>query len=224
MSLQRLASKAAARLLDTNIVYGMMLSILLEESDRLKPNTVQLYLVGRSIKSSHDCPQLDFYQANLISKRSSTLLRLLRHFVCGHIVNTAKSGAYKTQTTFENATLQLIRTIQTCITIDASSRVIRMAKEIDAKTPSYVKKGFDPSTGEVMVERHYIARNVWSSAIPEMCKMMRQHLFPLFHTDSYDLVETVLDIGSKLVMSVDECYVYRKGEYKCYRLLSFPKN
>ena len=87
-----------------------------------------------------------------------------------------------------------------------------MAKEIDSKSPSKVRKAFDPDTGEVMAEGHYIQRNVWGVAIPEMAKMMRQHLLSLFHAESHDLILTILDTRNKLVMSVDECYVYKKGE------------
>ena len=210
MEEHQLAAEAATRLIDTNAIYGMMLSILLERSDRLKPNTLQLFLVGRSIKSVQNSTRLDFYQSNLISKRCNSLLRLMRHFVCGHIVNSASQ--HPTGSSFASASFLLIKTIQTCISVDATCRIIRMAKEIDSKSPSKVRKAFDPDTGEVMAEGHYIQRNVWGVAIPEMAKMMRQHLLSLFHAESHDLILTILDTRNKLVMSVDECYVYKKGE------------
>jgi len=87
-----------------------------------------------------------------------------------------------------------------------------MAKEIDSKSPSKVRKAFDPDTGEVMVEGHYIQRNVWEVAIPETAKKMKQHLLSLFHEECHALIQTILDTRNKLVMSVDECYVYKKGE------------
>jgi len=205
-----LAAEAATRLIDTNAIYGMMLSILLEQSDRLKPNTLQLFLVGRSIKSIQTSAHLDFYQPNLISKRCNTLLRLMRHFVCGHIVNSATQ--HQTESAFATASFHLLKTIQSCTSVDGICRVIRMAKEIDSKSPSKVEKAFDPETGEVMVVGHYIQRNVWEVAIPEMAKMMRHHLLSLFHEECHSLIQTILDTRNKLVMSVDECYVYKKGE------------
>ena len=210
MDEHQLASEAATRLIDTNAIYGMMLSILLEQSDRLKPNTLQLFLVGRSIKSVQNSTRLDFYQSNLISKRCNSLLRLMRHFVCGHIVNSASQ--HPTESSFASASFLLIKTIQTCISVDATCRIIRMAKEIDSKSPSKVRKAFDPDTGEVMVEGHYIQRNVWEVAIPETAKKMKQHLLSLFHEECHALIQTILDTQNKLVMSVDECYVYKKGE------------
>lgn len=217
MDEHQLASEAATRLIDTNAIYGMMLSILLEQSDRLKPNTLQLFLVGRSIKSVQNSTHLDFYQSNLISKRCNTLLRLMRHFVCGHIVNSATQ--HPTESSFATASFLLIKTIQTCTSVDATCRAIRMAKEIDSKSPSKVKKAFDPDTGEVMVEGLNIERNVWQVAIPEMAKKMKQHLLALFHVECHGLILTILDTRNKLVISVDECYVYKKGE--CHCLLSW---
>ena len=220
-----LAKEASSRVIDTNAVHGMMIAILLEQSDRLKPNTLQLFLVGRAIKSVQNASHLDFYHPNLISKRSSTLLRAMRHFICGHVVNSARDNRYQSESAFAKETFQLIRAVQTCTSVDAICRNIRMAKEIDSKLPSKVEKGFDPSTGEVRVEEMYIKRETWGSTISEMNDRFRKHLFPLFHPQSHCLIESVLNISNKLVMSVDECYVYTQGEYRnCYQDLFYQSS
>ena len=216
--------EASSRLIDTNAVYGMMMAILLEPSDRLKPNTLQLFLVGRSIKSVQDSLRLDFYHPNLISKRSSSLLRAMRHFVCGHVRNSARDNMYPSESSFAEATFKLIRAVQTCMSVDAVCRNIRMAKEIDSKLPSKVEKGFDPNTGEVRVEQMYIKREIWGSAISEMNDRFRKHLFPLFHPQSHCLIESVLNTTNQLVMSVDECYVYSQGKFRHYHQYIFSVN
>ena len=105
-----------------------------EPSSQLKPITLQLHLIGRGIKSVENSTYLTFHHANGIGKNCNSLLRLVRHFVCGHIVNTARDGiAPFNHDDFMNNTYQLLKTIQISISIDAVCRCIWMAKHIESK-------------------------------------------------------------------------------------------
>jgi len=213
MEQDELTAEASKRIIGTNILFGMMISILLEPSSQLKPNTLQLYLIGRGIKSVENRTHLTFHHANGMGKNCNSLLRLFRHFVCGHIVNTARDGAAPfNHDDFMKNTYQLLQTIQISISIDAVCRCIRMAKHIESKSGSCVKKGFDPNTGEVMVQQIYIPRVVWGRAIPTAVEAFRTHLFPLFRC--HDILELVLNTQNKLVMAGEDVYVYINGEFE----------
>lgn len=211
MEQDEITAEASKRIIGTNILFGMMLSILIEPSSQLKPNTLQLYLIGRGIKSVANSTYLTFHHANGIGKNCNSLLRLVRHFVCGHIVNTARDGiAPFNHDDYMNNTYQLLKTIQISISIDAVCRCIRMAKHIESKSGSCVEKCFDPNTGEVMVQQIYIKRDIWGRAIPTTVEAFRAHLFPLFRC--HDTLELVLNIQNKLVMAGEDVYVYINGE------------
>ena len=211
MKEDEIAEESAKRIIDTNILFGMILSILLEPTDKLKPNTLQLFITGRAIKSVQDKSYLQFYNANKIGKRCNSLLRVFRHFVCGHIVRRARETIPTVNhEVFINTTYQLLQTIQICPSIDSICRCIRMAREIERKSPSGVFKGFNPHTGQIRVDTIYVNREVWSKAICVTAEKLKDSLFRLFAC--HGLLEHVLNTNNKLVMTGEDNYVYINGE------------
>lgn len=209
MDEDEMLQETCKRVIDTNILFGMMIAILLEEPTGLKPNTLQLYLVGRGLKSVATRSYLQFHHANGMSKNCNSLLRLMRHCICAHICTTARDERFD-YASFRNDTTRLLKVVQTCDSISSVCRTIRMAKEIDRKEPANVLKCFNPKTGEVMVQQIYIKKEVWSKAIPTTIEDLKHPLYDLFHC--HQLLDAFLDIGNKLVMSGEDVYVYIKGK------------
>ena len=48
---EEMQNETSKRIIHTNILFGMMISILLENPSGLKPNALQQYLIGRGLKS-----------------------------------------------------------------------------------------------------------------------------------------------------------------------------
>ena len=207
----QLSEETQSRIIETNILYGTMLQILLEPSNKLQPNTLQKYLVGRAIKYVQTKSFLQFYHPNEIGKRCNSMLRLFRHFVCGHIVCKARDANPDfDHDKFMASSYQLLKSVQICDSSDAICRSIRMAKEVDRKTPSTVSKGFMPGTGEVMVNQVYIAKVVWSTAIPSTGDLFKSSMYKLFRC--HELLDAVLNTNNKLVMAGEDKYVQVNGE------------
>ena len=207
----QLSEETQSRIIETNILYGTMLQILLEPSNKLQPNTLQKYLVGRAIKYVQTKSFLQFYHPNEIGKRCNSMLRLFRHFVCGHIVCKARDANPDfDHDKFMASSYQLLKSVQICDSSDAICRSIRMAKEVDRKTPSKVSKGFMPGTGEVMVNQVYIAKEVWSTAIPSTGDLFKSSMYKLFRC--HELLDAVLNTNNKLVMAGEDKYVQVNGE------------
>ncbi len=214
------------RIIGTNILFGMMISIFTENPTGLESNTLQQYLIGRGLKSVSSRSYLGFRAANEISKNSNNLLRLVRHMVCGHICRTARqisSNPSFNQDKFMRDTVKLLKVIQNCDSTSSSCKHIRMGKEIDRKNPTKVAKGFDPKTGEVMVGQIYIAKPIWSKAIPTTAEKFKLHLYPLFTCPH--LLDKFLNVENKLVMTGTNCneiYVLVKGESILQTILILP--
>ena len=76
-----------------------------------------------------------------------------------------------------------------------------------------VAKASDPQTGEVMVAQIYIAKPIWSKAIPTKEAKFKQYLYALFQC--HKVLDKFLNVENKLVMTgtnLDEVYVLVKGE------------
>eukprot|EP00984_Skeletonema_dohrnii_P014830 scaffold6318_cov228-Skeletonema_dohrnii-CCMP3373.AAC.1 len=124
MNEEEMQKETTKRIIGTNILFGMMINILTENPKGLKSNALQLYLIGRGLKSVSSRSYLGFCAANEISKNCNNLLRLMRHMVCGHICRTARR--------------------------DHNFDHDKMGKEIDKQyNPSTIHKAIDPITGEV---------------------------------------------------------------------------
>lgn len=214
MEEEELKAETSKRIIGTNILFGMMIRIFTENQTGLKPNTLQQYLIGRGLKSVSSRSYLGFYAANEISQNSNNLLRLVRHMVCGHICRMARSSSPSfNQDEFMRDTVTLLKVIQTCDSTSSSCKHIRMGKEIDRRNPTRVAKAFDPGTGEVMVAQIYIAKPIWSKAIPTTEAKFKHHLYPLFQC--HEVMDKFLNVENKLVMTgtnLDEVYVLVKGE------------
>ncbi len=85
-----------------------------------------------------------------------------------------------------------------------------MAKEVERRTPSKVSKGFNPKTGEVMVNQVYIPKEVWSTAIPSTGDLFKSSMYRLFRC--HELLDAVLNTNNKLVMAGEDKYVQVNGE------------
>ena len=86
---------------------------------------------------------------------------------------------------------------------------IRVGWELDKKTSSRVVKGFDPITGEVMVEGIYIKRHVWKNAIPTVAikfHAVMDNFYPVGSNEA-TLLEKVLDPTNKLILAGNDSKV-----------------
>ncbi len=213
MTQDALENETSERIIGTNILFGMMINILTENATGLKPNALQLYLIGRGLKSVPSRTYLGFCAANEISKNSNYLLRLMRHMVCGHICRTARRDSNFDHDRFMRDTHQLLRVIQTCDSTSSICKCIRMGREIDRKNPSKVYKAFDPTTGEVRVGQSYVKKSTWDKIIPETAAKFKYHLYPLFQCDA--LLDKFLNVKNKLVMggmNSEDVHVFVTGE------------
>lgn len=208
-----LLNETAKRINGTNILFGMMISVLTENPIGLKPNVLHQYLIGRGLKSVSSRSYLVFRAANEISKNSNNLLRLMRHMVCGHICRTARRDDNFDHDVFMRKTYELLRVIQTCDSTSSICKCIRMGREIDRKhNPSKVHKAFDPNTGEVRVGQSYVKKSTWDKMIPETAAKFKFHLYSLFQCHA--LLDMFLNVENKLIMTgtnPDAVHVLVKG-------------
>ena len=215
MNEEEMQNETSKRIIHTNILFGMMISILLENPSGLKPNALQLYLIGRGLKSVSSRSYLGFCAANEISKNCNNLLRLMRHMVCGHICTTARRDDNFDHEKFMRTTYDLLKVIQSCDSNSSICKCIRMGREIDRKyNPSFIRKAIDPNTGDVMVGQSYVRRTTWEKIIPETQERFRHHMHHLFQC--HTLLDMFLNVENKLVMaaanSADDVCVFVKGE------------
>ena len=214
MNEEEMQKETTKRIIGTNILFGMMINILTENPKGLKSNALQLYLIGRGLKSVSSRSYLGFCAANEISKNCNNLLRLMRHMVCGHICRTARRDHNFDHDKFMHSTYELLKVIQICDSTSSICKCIRMGKEIDKKyNPSTIHKAIDPITGEVKVGQSYVKKSMWEKVIPVTRDRFKHHLYPLFQCHA--LLDMFLNVENKLVMAgtnCDEVFVFVKGE------------
>ena len=214
MNEEEMQKETTKRIIGTNILFGMMINILTENPKGLKSNALQLYLIGRGLKSVSSRSYLGFCAANEISKNCNSLLRLMRHMVCGHICRNARRDYNFDHDKFMRSTYELLKVIQICDSTSSICKCIRMGKEHDNKyNPSTIHKAIDPITGEVKVGQSYVKKSTWEKVIPLTGDRFKHYLYPLFQCHA--LLDMFLNVENKLVMAgtnCDEVCVLVKGE------------
>ena len=216
---------AADKIVDTNILSGIILAALLEPPHTPNgTNMIGMHLAARSIRAVNGRDHLGFKSGNLIAKIANSLLRLTRHAVCSFLVRKATGMTLQNQnsqefTTFAN---DLLRSVQVCESVDSICRRLRSGREISNHQLPKVAKGFDPLTNQVMVENVYIDHVVWSNAIPTTLAYFGSHLRVLFNCN--DQLSDALNPNNQLVLlgSDSSVIVEREGEER--RVLNICKD
>ena len=193
--------KAAELLVDTNIIPGILNSILLEDPTSANGmNMISLHLTARSVKVINNRENIEFKSGNIIAKVANSILRLLRHAVCSLLVRRARDmnalgQPHQQYETFADMVLTLC---QQSLATNAICTRIRSARYINSLRLTKIFKGFDPVTGQVMVEQSYIEKETWSQSIPTLTALWDSNLRPLFSCTN--LLSNVLDPSNKLVL------------------------
>ena len=94
---------ALRKLINTNIIFGLLTEILLEDPPTPNgPNLIYKYLAASSVRRTHN-GNIALRNHNEISKHANALLRLLRHGVCSFYVRQSQRMAEKKEShkTFE---------------------------------------------------------------------------------------------------------------------------
>jgi hypothetical protein len=207
---------AAAKMVDTNIIFGLLSELLLEQpSVPNGPNIVYKYLAGLTIRIDHNVA-IHVRHPNEISKNANALLRLFRHGVCSLYIRRSQLMALQNELhkTLEVWANTLIREMQVCTSVGHICRTIRTAREVDRKTPSLVKKAFNDKTGELLVGGSQIHKSTWSVAIPTAVSEWDRHLNLLFpnHLQASSLPLTkILDLNNDIVMAGKDTFLTIEG-------------
>ena len=207
---------ASRKLINTNIIFGLLTEILLE--DPLTPNGPNLiykYLAGSSVKTNHN-GDITLRNHNEISKHANALLRLLRHGICSFYVRQSQVMTKKKEShkTFEVWANKLIQDIQACPSTGHICRTIRTAREVDKKTPSKVQKAFNDRTGELLVAGIQIHKSTWSVAIPTAIREWDKYLIPLFpqHSATSNLpLHWLFDLDNDVVLAGSDSFLSING-------------
>jgi hypothetical protein len=207
---------AAAKMVDTNIIFGLLSELLLEQpSVPNGPNVVYKYLAGLTIRIDYN-GEIHVRHPNEISKNANALLRMFRHGVCSLYIRRSQLMAQQNEShkTFEVWGNTLIREMQVCTSVGHICRTIRTAREVDRKTPSLVKKAFNDKTGELFVGGSQIHKSTWSVAIPTAVSEWDKHLNLLFpnhlQTSSLPLTK-IFDINNDIVMAGEDTFLTMEG-------------
>ena len=209
-------SLAAQKIVDTNIIFGLLTEILLEQpSEPNGPNLVYKYLAGLTIRVDH-IGGIHVRHPNEISKNANALLRLFRHGVCSLYIRRSQimTQQQESHKTFEVWANSLISEMQVCPSVGHICRTIRTAREVDRKTPSLVKKAFNDKTGELFVGGTQIHKSTWSVAIPTAISEWDMHLNILFpnnlQASRLPLVK-IFDLNNDIVMVGEESFLTIEG-------------
>ena len=203
---------AASKLVNTNVIYGLLMEMLLEQPKIPNgPTLIYKYLAGATSKINHN-QEVSLRNHNEISKHANALLRLLRHAMCSMYVRKSKEMARNQQThqTFDNWANNVILQMQVCHSIGHICRTIRTAREVDRKTPSLIHKAFNDKTGELLVAGSQIHKSTWSVAIPTAVTNWDTHLFSLFpnHSPTSNLpLHWIFDVNNPIVLAGEDSYV-----------------
>jgi hypothetical protein len=206
---------ASVKLVDTNIIFGLLTEFLLELPVTPNgPTLIYKYLAGSTIRKNHN-DEVVLRHANDISKNANALLRLLRHGVCSMYIRQSQLMTHKKEShkTFEVWANSFISEIQSCPAVGHICRTIRTAREVDRKTPSLVKKAFNDKTGELLVGGSQIHKSTWSVAIPTAVSEWDRHLNLLFpnHLQASSLPLTkIFNLNNDIVMAGEDTFVTMK--------------
>jgi hypothetical protein len=207
---------ASAKMVDTNIIFGLLTEILLEEPAVPNgPNLIYKYLAGCTIKQNHN-GTIIVRNPNEISKNANALLRLLRHGVCSLYVRRAQLMVQQKEShkTFEVWANGLIRDMQVCPSVGHICRTIRTAREVDRKTPSLVHKAFNDRTGELFVGGSQIHKSTWSVAIPTAIAEWDRHFNYLFpnHSQASNLpLHHIFHLNNDIVLAGQDSFLSIAG-------------
>jgi superfamily II DNA helicase RecQ len=209
---QLVTDRAATQLVNTNIIYGLLMEMLLEDPQIPNgPTLIYKYLAGATAKMNHN-RDISLRNHNEISKHANALLRLLRHAMCSMYVRKSKDMARNNSThqTFDSWANEVIRQMQVCHSIGHICRTIRTAREVDRKTPSKILKAFNDKTGELLVAGSQIHKSTWSVAIPTAVTKWDTHLFSLFPNNSPTSnlpLHWIFDLNNPIILSGEESYL-----------------
>jgi hypothetical protein len=210
-------SLASTKLVNTNIIFGLLTEMLLEQPSLPNgPNLIYRYLAGSTIRRSHS-GTIIIRNHNEISKNANALLRLLRHGVCSNYIRQSQLMTQRNEShkTFEVWANSLIQQMQVCPAVGHICRSIRTAREVDRKTPSHVQKAFNDKTGELLVAGCQIHKSTWSTAIPTAISEWDKHLTSLFpaHSPSSNLpLHWLFDLDNDIIIADDDSYVSIDGD------------
>lgn len=209
---QLVTDLAASKLVNTNVIFGLLMEMLLEEPQIPNgPTLIYKYLAGTTAKMNHN-RGISLRNHNEISKHANALLRLLRHAMCSMYVRKSKDMARNNSThqNFDRWANEVIRQMQVCHSIGHICRTIRTAREVDRKTPSKILKAFNDKTGELLVAGSQIHKSTWSVAIPTAVTKWDTHLFSLFpnHSPTSNLpLHWMFDLNNPIILAGEESYL-----------------
>lgn len=192
---------AAKLLVDTTVIPGILCSVLLEKPSTANGiNTISSHITARSVKVVNNRAFIEFKSGNIIAKIANSILRLFRHAMCSLLCRKAgeMKASNQTHQEFEDFADAILAESQSCVSINTICTRIRSARHINSLRLAKIFKGFDPVTGQVMVEQTYIEKDVWSQSISTLTELFNTHLRPLFNCQ--DLLTNVLDPSNKLVL------------------------
>jgi hypothetical protein len=207
---------ASAKMIDTNIIFGLLTEILLEQPVVPNgPNLIYKYLAGCTIRKNHN-GKIILRNPNEISKNANALLRLLRHGVCSLYVRQSQLMVQQNEShkTFEVWANSLIRDMQVSPSVGHICRTIRTAREVDRKTPSLVQKAFNDRTGELFVGGSQIHKSTWSVAIPTAIAEWDRHLNYLFphHSQASNLpLYQIFKTTNDIILAGQDSYLSIEG-------------
>ena len=113
---ERICDLTATKLVNTNLVFGLLTEMLLETpTDPNGPTLIYRYLAGATVKVNHK-NEVSLRNHNEISKNANALLRLFRHGVCSMYVRKSSEMSRKNQSheEFEAWTNNVIKQMQVC--------------------------------------------------------------------------------------------------------------
>ena len=188
--------EAARRIVYTNIIPGLLVTILLQDVDRPNgSNLIDDYLASLSVSIVSSFMSLKY--PNNISKQVNRVLRLLCHGQCSFIRRLARGMPSERE--FQSWVSSFLQQVQRCHSIGSICRTIRSTREIQKKTPSNVYKGFDSATGDVCVGGVEILKIVWSRSIPTTLDKLDTHIRSLFFTESHHHISQLFDVANPFV-------------------------
>ena len=154
---------AAAKIVDTTIISGLLSTILLQHPTTANgSNIVGDFVAGATVKINAS-DKISVRNPNEISRGANSLQRLLRHGMCSMLCRY--SNRMNEDAAFRAWARPILISMQQSYSMDIISRRIRSGMEIDNKRPKTVKKKFDYQTGEVYAGGHSIEKDIWSMAM-----------------------------------------------------------
>jgi hypothetical protein len=113
---------------------------------------------------------------------------------------------------FQSWANDILQQMQVCSSVGHICRTIRMARDVDRKTPSNVYKAFNDMTGDLVVDGNEIFKSAWSVAIPTACQEWDKHLLSLFpeHASSSSALplHLVFNLTNHIILAEEESIVY----------------